>query len=796
MSNINSSNPMYVIKRNNKQEKVSFDKILKRITNLCKKLKLNRIDSYKIAKETINGLYDGITTEEIDHYAAVNCSEKIRDDPQYDKLATGLCISRVHKITDEDYLNVVNQLYHLTLVTEDFHYFVHRNINIIQQYLYKTRHKDYELDYFGFKTLERAYLHKNKTSTKEIIIERPQYLWMRVAIGLNLDSIDDVIETYVGLVNRQFIFGSPTLFNAGSTWNQMSSCFLLNIKDDLENILDIIKEVGLISKRAGGIGLCVSNIRANGSLIRGTNGKSNGIVPMIQVFNWLGRYINQGGRRRGAIALYIEPWHADIYHFCELRSNKGAEEERARDIFLALWICDLFMKRVKEDSYWSLMCPDECPGLTTTYGKEFEELYIGYENSKKYKQQIKARDLWIHILSMQIETGMPYMLFKDNVNHKTNHQNLGVIQCSNLCSEIVEYTDEYETAVCNLSSICLPRFVKNDKSFDFKSLLKTTKIITKNLNKVIDINYYPSKKAEYSNSKNRPIGIGVQGLADVFCKMNLAYDSEEARILNKKIFETIYFGALTTSTLLAKQFGKYKSFDNSPFSKGILQYHMWGLTEDDLVMDYDWKHLIEHIKEYGTRNSLLTTIMPTASTSQIMGNTESIEPLTSNIYTRSTMSGEYTVINKNLIETLIELNLWNDQLKNEILYDKGSIQQIVEIPEEIKKIYKTAYEIKNKPIVQQSIDRGPFIDQSQSLNLFCLVPDFNNLTSSHFYSWSNGLKTGLYYLKTQPAVSALDFGIDKEIINEIETKRGLKQQTETKPAFYITPPCNSGSCGG
>lgn len=799
---------MQVVKKNGKKERVSFDKILRRIEILCNRLNLSRINTAEVARDTINGLFDGITTEEIDHFASVNCAEKIRDDPQYDKLAVGLCISRLHKMTNDDFLEVTKRLYnntdkfggHNPLVTHEYYEFVENNIEKIQQSL--NYFKDYDFDFFGFKTLEAAYLHRNKSGveikhvnkdenknskdkkkhTKNVsinysdIIERPQHLFMRIAIGLNLKDIDKALETYESLSNRLFIFGSPTLYNAASKNCQMSSCYLLYCPDSIEGIYDTIKQTALISKQAGGIGIAMSDVRGKGSIIRGTNGISGGPIPFIQELNCTGRAVNQSGKRNGAIACYIEPWHSDIYHFCELRLNKGKEEERARDIFLGLWIPDLFMKRVEQDEIWSLMCPDECPGLTSSYGEQFEKLYIKYENEKKYKRQVKAKDLWFHILSSQIETGMPYMLYKDHVNRQSNQKNLGIIRSSNLCCEIVEYTSEKETAVCNLSSICLPKFVNKDKTFDFDKLKYISGLVTNNLNNIIDINYYPVVEAKLSNLRHRPIGIGVQGLADVYCMLDLPFDSDEARKLNRKIFETIYFGALSASVELSKKYGPYDSFrenDESPFSKGQLQYHLWGLKEEDLLMSYDWKSLIDDIQKHGTRNSLLTTVMPTASTSQIMGNTESIEPLTTNVYTRTTLAGEFTVVNKHLVEKLISLNLWNKNIRDELLYDKGSIQNIKEIPDNIKLIYRTAYELKNKPIITQSIERGPFIDQSQSLNLFCKTPDFDALTSCHFYSWRNKLKTGMYYLKTQPAVDAIQFGLDAEIIKNIEKRRNI-----------------------
>jgi ribonucleoside-diphosphate reductase alpha subunit len=800
---------MSVIKRDGRKEPMSLDKIFNRIGRLCEKRNLDRIDVLEITKDTVHGLNDGITTEEIDHFTAVKCAQRIKDDPQYDKLASALCISRLHKMTSNNFMEVTNKLVnnqdkfrkYNPLVTEKYVEFVKQHINIIQKELDENYYQDYRFDYFGFKTLERAYLHRIKeyqniiedsNSKKEPIVvkenklknvygkivERPQHLFMRVALALNLDNIDKAMETYRCMARGEFIFGSPTLYNAGSKNQQMSSCFLLKIDDNIESILGTFTDVGLISKRAGGIGISISDIRASGSYIRGTNGNSSGVTPMIQVFNWLGRYINQGGRRNGAIAIYLSPWHADIFHFCELRSNKGNDEERARDIFLALWISDLFMKRVQTNGMWSLMCPDECPGLTQSYGEEFEKLYIQYESEGRYKKQVRASELWFHILSSQIETGMPYMLYKDNVNRQSNQSNLGVIQSSNLCSEIVEYSSYDEIAVCNLSSICLPRFVMTredgTKYYDFERLEYIAGMVCYNLNNVIDINTYPVEKAKKSNMKHRPIGIGVQGLADVYCLFDLPYDSNEARILNKKIFETIYYGALKMSVELAKKQGHYETFKingGSPFSHGKLQYHLWGLTNDDLLMGFDWESLIEDIENYGTRNSLLTTVMPTASTSQIMGNSEYTEPITTNVYIRTTLAGEFMIVNKYLVEKLINLGLWTEEIRNEITYDNGSIQFISEIPDEIKAVYKTAFELKNKPIVQQSVERGPFIDQSQSLNLFCKTPDFDQLTSSHFYTWKNKAKTGMYYLKTQPAVDAIKFGIDIDEINRIEEKR-------------------------
>lgn len=790
---------MQVIKRNGTYEEVSFDKVTKRNTILCDRLNIKRINPTFVAQKAISGIKNNITTHEIDHYTSVICADKISEDPEYDKLGVGICVSRLHKMTSSNYKDVINYLYNNIdkdgqsnpLITKEFYDYVLEHVDRIQEALDKNYMNDYNFSYFGFKTLEKSYLNRvkwfqNKYYENGIIVERPQHLWMRVAIELN-DNIDDVISTYNGLSNKYFIFGSPTLFNAGSPTFQGSSCFLLYMGDSIETILDTIKKIGLISKRAGGIGVCLSDIRAKGSLIRGTNGHSSGIVPLIQMLNWEARYINQGGKRLGAIAVYVEPWHADIWQYCELRLNRGKEEERARDIFLALWNNDLFMERVENNELWSLMCPDECPGLTNVYGDEFKELYTRYEKEKKYKRQVNATDLWHHILTSQIETGMPYMLYKDHVNRKSNQSNIGVIKCSNLCSEIVQYTSNDETAVCNLSSLCLPRFMENGE-FNYEKLIEMTKIVVHNLNNVIDKNKYPTPDAKTSNMKHRPIGIGVQGLADVYYMMRIPFDSDEARIVNRKIFETIYYGALLKSVELAKKYGKYDTFDGSPFSKGLTQIQLWN-KEDSLLMDYDWASLISDLKEYGARNSLLTTIMPTASTSNIMGNTEACEPMTANIYTRQTSAGEYTILNKFMVEHLIELNLWDNDMRKEILHDKGSIQNIRRIPQHVRNIYKTSFEVKNRSILTQSAERGPFIDQSQSQNLFCKTPDFGMLTSAHFFGWKNGLKTGMYYLRIQ--ISGSDtFGIDTDEKNKI---RQRKIEDEKNNNFEGS--CEGGLCG-
>jgi len=805
---------MQVVKNDGRREDISFDKILKRIQIICSEFGLDRINTVEIAKETINGLYDGISTEEIDQVAAINCGDKIQDDPQYDALAVGLCVSRLHKTTSSNFLEVTEQLYANKdrlgnanpLITKEYLDHVGRNIDLIEKTLDYAR--DYTFDYFGFRTLEGSYLYKtkvdiemriNKSAKKEYmnrkkqgsIIERPQHMFMRVALALNMKDLEYAMETYELLSKKYFIFGSPTLFNAGTPFQQMSSCFLLKMGDSLEQIYGTIYDIAMISKRAGGIGGSISSIRAKGSLIRGTNGESDGIMQLLRVLNETSKYVNQGGRRKGAFCMYLEPWHAEIFDFCAIRKNGGVEDKKSRDLFAALWIPDLFMKRVQDDDMWSLFCPDEAPGLTNNFGDKFEKLYINYEKKGLARKYIKARELWFHIISCQIETGMPFMLYKDNVNRLTNHANLGVIQSSNLCTEIVEYTDEDEIAVCNLSSICLPSFVVKGE-FDYQKLLHVSRIALRNLNNVIDINYYPVDKAKKSNLKHRPVGVGVQGLADVFVLLGVAYESVEASIINRKIFETIYFGCLSESVELAIRDGHYESFLGSPFSRGELQYHLWGMSEKDLLMDYNWSELIDNLKKFGARNSLLTTIMPTVSTSQIMGNTEAAEPITMNIYNRSTLVGEFVVVNKYLVEKLIELNLWDKEMKDEILYYKGSVQKISRIPINVKELFKTAYEMKIKPVINKAIERGCFIDQSQSLNLFLKDPNFETLSSSHFYTWRNKLKTGMYYLRTQPAVDPIAFGLDPEVIANFE-KRDNPDRSENQKVCTIEYP---DSCGG
>lgn len=762
---------MQVIKRDGRSENVSFDKIIARVQSIKTYMNLDRVNAVEIAQETVRGLRDKITTIELDVYAADKCAERIMDDPQYGILAAGICVSNLHKNTSSDFLQVTELLYNNSyngtkgaLVTENYLNTVKNNIDIINKTLNYAN--DYLYDFFAIKTLENAYLIKiNKK-----IIERPQHMIMRVAIGIHGSNIDDAIETYNFMSNRYFTHASPTLYNAGSPRPQLSSCFLLHMEDSIEGIFDTISNVAKISKYAGGIGIHMQDIRAQGSLIRGTNGNSKGVIPIIKILNETGKCINQGGKRNGAIAIYIEPWHSDIFEFCELKKNTGIEETKARDIFLGLWIPDLFMKRVQSKGIWSLMCPDKCPGLTDAYGDAFEELYIKYENEKRYNRQVNAVDLWKHMMAAQIETGIPYVHFKDHANRLSNQQNIGTIKSSNLCGEIIEYSDKNEVAVCNLASICLPTFIK-DGVFDFELLSKVSGIITKNLNRIIDVNFYPIKEAKTSNLRHRPIGIGVQGLADIFCILNIPYESEDARTLNKAIFEAIYYGALRSSCDIAKVEGPYSTFEGSPFSKGLLQYHLWGIDESSFVLKQDWSLLVEDIKKYGTRNSLLTTVMPTATTSQIMGFNECVEPYTTNIYTRSTLAGSYTLVNKYLIEKLISLNLWTKEIKDELLFDNGSVQKIDAIPNDVKEIFKTAFEMKIKPLLQLAIDRGPFIDQSQSMNIFMGEPDFNRLSSSHMFAWENKLKTGMYYLRSRPTVNAIKFGLEIDTANRITNKR-------------------------
>lgn len=798
---------MYVIKRNGQKELVDFQKVLTRIQRLCQELNLTKVDAFEIAKITINAIHDNITTAELDIFAAEKCAERISDHPEYNKLAAGLCVSNLQKMTGKDFLTITKKLrenydnlgQRNPLVTEEYLALVEKHIVAIQSSLHYER--DYLFDYFGFKTLERSYLLRIKDSSDFLtdekrreaitskhfgqIVECPQHMIMRVAIGVHGDDISAILETYDLMSQRFYIHATPTLFNAGSAHPQLASCFLLGMEDSIDGIFETIGDIAKISKWAGGVGVHVTDIRASNSVIRGTNGMSNGIIPMIKVLNEVARYVDQGGRRRGAVAVYLEPWHADIMDFCDLRKQQGQEDLRARDIFLALWVPDIFMQRVKDEGVWSLMCPNECPGLSVAYGTEFTALYEKYEAEGRYKRQIKAIELWNHIISAQIETGMPYMLYKDAVNNKSNQKNIGTIQSSNLCCEITEYSDAKQISVCNLASICLPAFLEKTDGqwvYNFLKLKNVAKVAVRGLNKVIDRTYYSLEKSQKTNYRDRPIGLGIQGLADVYLQLEYPFDSPEALLMNKQIFETIYFGALEASVELAIEHGPYESFSGSPFSEGLLQWHHWGLTSEDLAKNWqggspwDWQSLIAKVKTHGTRNSLLTSLMPTATTSQIMGYNECFEPLTSNLYKRTTLTGEYVVSNPILVDKLMALGLWNKSLREELLYYKGSVQNIKEVPDNLKKVFRTAFEMKMRPVIQQAIERGPFIDQSQSMNLFMNTPDSAQLTSAHFYGWAHGIKTGMYYLRSRPAADALQFGLDSEVIKRIENKNKVVER--------------------
>ena len=825
MNNINNLG-MNVVKRGGEIEEVSFDKVTKRIKNLSHDLSVN---AHMIAQKVCQSIYDGVKTTELDELTGQVCASLGTEELDYSTLASRIIISNHHKNTSPSFSETISSLYNNydihrkqnPLVCKDLYEMVMKNKEKLNDYIKYDR--DYMIDYFGFKTLEKSYLYRINGK----VIERPQDMYMRVSLGIHGDDFKDALKTYDLMTNKYFIHATPTLFNSGSNRPQLSSCFLVAMKDDsIEGIYETLKQIALISKWSGGIGTHIHNIRGSNSLIRGTNGNATGIIPMLRVFNNTARYVNQGGKRNGSFAFYLEPWHCDITDFLKLRKNHGNEEERTRDLFLALWIPDLFMKRVKNNENWTLMCPDECPGLSDKYGDDFEELYNHYEKNNMGKKTISAQELWFSILDAQIETGTPYMLYKDACNRKSNQKNIGIIKSSNLCTEIIEVSKPDEIAVCNLASIGLPMFVENGK-FNLTKLIEVTRIITKNLNKVIDINYYPVKDAETSNKKHRPIGIGVQGLADVFAKLKIPFESNEAKILNEEIFQTIYYAALLESMEISKkrkpimkrylyliekisnQFnididrlyengevqklenmeddetkelvklnkilkpikdelinfekngGAYSSYYDSPISKGILQFDLWNKTP--LVnsnVSYDWNQLRSDIIENGVRNSLLLAPMPTASTSQILGNNEAFEPYTSNIYARKTLAGEFTVINKHLLNDLGEIGLWDKNMKEEIIYNNGSIQNIKSIPEDIKLRYKTVWEIKQKCIIDMAADRGIYICQSQSMNLFIAEPNFKVLSSMHFYSWEKGLKTGMYYLRTKPVSNAQQFSIE------------------------------------
>ena len=754
---------MYVIKRDGRQESIKFDKITARIQKLCYGLEPTHVDPTSVAMKVIQGIYPGVTTEALDNLAAETAASMTTKHPDYALLASRIAISNLHKITKKSFSETMKDLYFFIdpkthqaapLIADDVYDIILNNAEILDSTIIYDR--DFGYDYFGFKTLEKSYLLKINNH----VVERPQHMLMRVSVGIHKNDIENVIKTYDLMSERWFTHATPTLFNAGTPKPQMSSCFLLTMKDDsIDGIYDTLKQCAKISQSAGGIGLSIHNVRATGSYIRGTNGTSNGIVPMLRVFNDTARYVDQGGgKRKGSFAVYIEPWHADIFDFLNLKKNHGKEEGRARDLFYALWIPDLFMKRVEEEGDWSLFCPNEAPGLSDCWGEKFEALYEQYELEGKARKTVKAREIWSSILEAQIETGTPYMLYKDACNRKSNQQNLGTIKSSNLCTEIIEYTDENEVAVCNLASIALPRFIIDGK-FDHNKLFEVTYQITLNLNKIIDGNYYPVIEAERSNLRHRPIGIGIQGLADAFILLRYPFECEEAQALNREIHETIYYAAMTASKDLAIKDGHYETYPGSPVSKGVFQYDMWNVSPTNR---WEWDILKEEVAKYGVRNSLLLAPMPTASTSQILGNNECFEPYTSNIYTRRVLSGEFIIVNKHLLRDLVDLGIWNEGLKDKIIGANGSIQQIVEIPDNIKELYKTVWEIRQRTIIDMAADRGAYICQSQSLNIFMESANMAKLTSMHFYAWKKGLKTGMYYLRSKAAADAIKFTVPSQ----------------------------------
>jgi ribonucleoside-diphosphate reductase alpha chain len=776
---------MKVKKRDGRSEEVSFDKIMRRIYYLCDGLDQRYIDIIEICKKVILGLYDGVDTSILDNLAAETAASMATVHPDYAILAARIAVSNLHKNTNASFSETMKDLHEYVdpktgqraqLIADDIMNIIWNNRSVLDNTIVHER--DYDFDYFGFKTLERSYLMR----LDGIIVERPQYMFLRAAIGIHQHNITAALETYELMSEKWFIHATPTLFNSGTPKPQLSSCFLLSVTDDsIPGIFETLSRCAKISQSAGGIGLSIHNVRSKGSYIKGTGGTSNGIVPMLRVYNDTARYVDQGGgKRKGAFAIYLEPWHSDVFDFLDLKKNHGKEEARARDLFYAMWIPDLFMERVEADAEWTLMCPNECPGLYETHSEEFNKLYLRYEAEGKGRETIKARELWMKILESQIETGTPYMLYKDHANRKSNQQNLGTIRSSNLCTEIMEYTSSDEVAVCNLASISLSKFVKADGNYDFEKLYQITRTVTRNLNKVIDINYYPIDEAKNSNLRHRPIGIGVQGLADAFIMMRYPFESTEAKMLNRAIFETIYFASLTESCALAKEFGHYSSYPGSPISKGILQFDMWDETPSSR---WDWDSLREEINRYGVRNSLLLAPMPTASTSQILGNNECFEPYTSNIYTRRTLSGEYIIVNKHLLKDLIDNGLWNDEMKEMLIASNGSVQNIDGLPEQLKELYKTAYEIKQRTIIDMSADRGAFICQSQSLNLFVEDANFAKLTSMHFHAWKRGLKTGMYYLRSKAAAEPIKFTLS----SKYQQKFVPQNITQNQPVKTVEP---------
>ena len=793
---------MQVVNRKGERENVRFDAILEKLSGLTDGLDTNWVDAANLTKLTIEGLYDGVTTRELDQLAAETAASLASHHPDYSKLAARICVDDLHRSTKETFSEVITDLRefidpesgeHAPLISAEIYEIIMANKETLDNYIDYNR--DFNYDYFGFKTLERSYLLKLNGE----VAERPQHMLMRVAVGIHHGSIEKALETYDLMSQGYFTHATPTLFNSGTPTPQMSSCFLLTMQDDsLVGIYDTLKQCALISKSAGGIGLSIHHIRSKGSYIKGTNGESNGIVPMLRVFNDTARYVDQGGgKRKGSIAIYLEPWHPDIIQFLDLRKNHGKEELRARDLFYALWTPDLFMERVEQNADWSFFCPNECPGLQDAYGEEFKQLYESYEAQGLARETVPARTVWDKVVEAQIETGTPYMLYKDSANIKSNQKNLGTIRSSNLCTEIMEYTAKDEVAVCNLASIALPRFVNQEtKQFDFQKLYDVTYHVTGNLNRVIDVNYYPVEEARNSNMRHRPIGLGVQGLADTFAMLGMYFESDEAKALNKEIFETIYFASCTASKDAAIVEGPYSSFKGSPASEGILQFDLWGMNEHS--GRWDWDSLKAEIVEHGMRNSLLLAPMPTASTSQILGNNECFEAFTSNLYVRRTLSGEFVVTNKHLINDLIDLGLWSLEMKDEILRHKGSIQAIAGIPEHIKELYKTTWEIKQKNVIDMAADRGAYIDQSQSMNIHMIDANPAKVTSMHFYGWRKGLKTGMYYLRTKAAADAIQFTVEQKKAQD-QTVSGLADRAEVSSmdaiACSLDSPDDCLSCG-
>jgi len=806
---------MKIKKRDGRLEQLSFDKIIYRLQKLCNDYSLGlltTIDPDVIAQRVVSSIYDGVTSCELDEEAA-RIAISMTENPEYQKLASRIIISNAHKSTHECFSEVMERLYNNTdkagnpapTLADDTIEVIRRNKTILNVAIdYK---RDYLFDYFGYKTLEKSYLQKilNKDTDKMEVVERPQHLYMRVAVGIHKDNIDAVLKTYNLISQHYYTHASPTLFNAGTRLANLSSCFLIGSSDSIEGIYKTITDCGRISKVGGGIGVHITNIRGKGSLIRGTNGVSDGIIPMIKVYNETAKYINQSGKRKGSFAMYVEPWHADILEFLDLRKNQGHEDVRARDLFYAIWTPDLFMKTVEADGDWYLMCPDECPGLQDVYGEEFETLYNKYVTEKRYKRVVKAQEVWTRILDAQIETGTPYIGYKDAVNRKCNQKNLGTIRSSNLCIEISLYSDNNEYAVCNLASIALPKYVKYDKDnkpyFDFEHLRQVSEYIIEPMNDVIDNNHYPVPETKKSNIRHRPIGIGVQGLVSVYVKMRLPFESEEAKKLNKEIFETIYYGTLQGSIKLAKEKGAYETFHGSPFSQGKLQFDLAAEYDGIDLKDYlsgrwDWDTLKSDLVQYGTRNSMLTALMPTASTAQIMGNSEAFEPVDSCIFKRRVLSGEYIVVNKYLVEDLIKLGLWSKELKDTIIANDGSIQNIDVIPDDLKALYKTVWEISMKSVIEQCRDRGIFVDQMQSMNLFMANPNYKRLTSMHFYAWKANLKTGMYYLRSKSSYAAGKFSIDPNLEKSIREKqeRGETLQKEEEEAVLMCSRENPEAC--